>query len=403
MSHSKIVAAIELGTSQIKVLIGEIVDGQSLNIIGRGYSPSIGVKKGEIFSYQKVSKALDEAISEAELNAGIKAESVFLAQSGAHLKGRMSIGTAVVARSDGTVSVDDILRARSEAMRSQAPAGRIFIQHINNPFTLDGKEYIDPVGLQGRSLEGRVWSVLADEAIVKQELNLIYGMNFGVDDMIVSSVASAHILLQEGEKESGSVVIDIGAGTTDYAVYRAGRIVRTGVIPVGGDHITNDLSLGLRMSRKNSEQMKLKFGKALVDQNDKHEKAWLVGDLTIGDRTVLKHAIYRIINARVEEIFEIVRSEILDLINQEVLQSGIVLTGGTSRLPKIVECCKRVIDLPTRLGENPYWIKGQLHEPEWSTTIGLLSFALNHENDEPTQRPSRGIMRKIANILTMNR
>jgi cell division protein FtsA len=399
MSQSKFVAAIELGTSRVKALVGELVDGRSLNILGKGEHETSGVKKGVILNPTGACESVVRALEEAEYTAGAKVDSIYLAQSGGHVKGDIFRGTAVVGSADGRVSMADVERACSEVQRQELPPGRTNIHYIRNHFLLDQREVRDPAGQAGRLLESRFLVVHGDQEIIKENLRLINGIGLKVSEVVLSSIASAYVLLQDSEKDVGSIVIDIGAGTTDFAVYRGGCIVRVGSIPIGGDHITNDLSLGLRLSRKNSEKLKTHFAKAVIDQEDKNERVWLRGDLTIGDRDVLRHALYRIVNARVEEIFQIVYHHCQDLIDEDMMQAGIFLTGGTARLPRITEVCSKVFELPTRIGKPQGWVKGDLCETEWSTPVGVLYFALSHENDQPHRPASRGIFNKVRSIL----
>jgi cell division protein FtsA len=196
------------------------------------------------------------------------------------------------------------------------------------------------------------------------------------------------------EKKIGALVLDIGSGVTDFALYRDGHIVQTGVVPVGGDHLTNDLSLGLRISRKHAERVKLSFGQAMVDAQARSEKVWMVGDKSVGDRYIPRLAICQILEARVEEMFSIVKKRLERLgvlLTPEEVAAGIILTGGTSRLPAIERVAERVFGLPARRAAEPAWLTESLRGPEFSAAVGLLFFALNAPGrNDPKKASGKG-------------
>ena len=219
--------------------------------------------------------------------------------------------------------------------------------------------------------------------------------------MIISSIASGSVLLEESEKENGALVIDIGGGTTDYVLYRKGYIVKTGVVPIGGDHITNDLSIGLRITRKNAEGFKLKDGRAYYQSEDREEKVWLIGDFTIGDRQYPLAAVTKIIEARVSEIFDIIKEQLADadLFEPMDIASGIVLTGGSSRLKGIEEAAHRRFGLEARASEGSQYVNEELRAPEYSTTIGLLNYALTGQEDNQEQAKSPGLIGILSGLF----
>ena len=337
MSQSRVIAAIEIGTSKIVVLLGEIIGDSGLNIIGHSVGSSKGVKKGVITDLDKASDCVHAAILRAEENTQTRIDEVYLAQTGQHLIGNFNLGSSNISASDGFVRRADIDAATEDAKRRSLPDDRIYIHHIQNPFSLDGSPVENPLSKEGRQLQIGYWSVHGDSEAVSDSLRVIRGIDLDVSDMIISSIASGTVLLEESEKENGALVIDIGGGTTDYMLYRKGYIVKTGVVPVGGDHITNDLSIGLRISRKNAEGFKLKDGRAYYQSEDREEKVWLIGDFTIGDRQYPLAAITKIIEARVFEIFDIIKEQLVDadLFEPSDIASGVILTGGTSRLTGI--------------------------------------------------------------------
>mgnify|MGYP001439128505 FL=1 len=401
MSQSRVIAAIEIGTSKIVVLLGEIIGDSGLNIIGHSVGSSKGVKKGVITDLDKASDCVHAAILRAEENTQTRIDEVYLAQTGQHLIGNFNLGSSNISASDGFVRRADIDAATEDAKRRSLPNDRIYIHHIQNPFSLDGNPVENPLSKEGRQLQIGYWSVHGDSEAVSDSLRVIRGIDLDVSDMIISSIASGTVLLEESEKENGALVIDIGGGTTDYMLYRKGYILKTGVVPVGGDHITNDLSIGLRISRKNAESFKLKDGRAYYQSEDREKKVWLIGDFTIGDRQYPLAAITKIIEARVFEIFDIIKEQLVDsdLFEPSDIASGVILTGGSSRLTGIEEAAHRRFGLEARASEGSQYVSEELRAPEYSTAIGLLHYALTGQENNQEQVKSSGLMRRIVGLF----
>lgn len=404
MSDSRVVGAVEIGTTKVVVLLGEIIDDEGLNIIGHSICSSKGVKKGEIQDLNAASDCVHATIMKAEDNANSRIDEVYLAQTGSHLVGNFNVGTTNVSSSDNIVSKTDIEQAKEDAKRRKLPPSRTYIHHIQNPFSLDGKPVDNPLSSEGRQLQVGYWSVHGDSARVSNSLRVIKGIDLDVSDMIISSIASGAVLLEDSEKDNGALVVDIGGGTTDYVLYRKGYIVKTGVIPVGGDHITNDLSIGLRVGRKSAEEFKVKNGRAYYDSADRDEKVWLFGDLTIGDREYPLAAITKIIEARVSEIFTIIKEQLqeAELYEPADIASGVVLTGGSSQLAGIDESVRRNLGLEARVSEGPLGVAADLRSPAYSTALGLLHYALTGQEDKQQAAKTGGILRRLTGLLNFD-
>ena len=378
MGHSKIVGAIEIGTSKIAIIIGEISSGTSLNIIGNYSVQSSGVKKGVIEDLQATGQIVHNAIVQAENEAGTEIEEIYLAHTGQHLAGVFNLGTTNVGAPNGVITKADVEKAKEDARRPQLPEGRSFIHYIQNPFSVDGVKVENPIHMQGKRLQVGFWAIHADNKILQDSLRVIMGIPLVVEDVIVSSIASGNALLQDSEKKAGALVIDIGGGTTDFALYKDGYVVYTGVIPVGGDHISNDLSLGLRTSVQLADSLKLREGLATHAKQNSDTSTWLVGNQSIGDRKIPLISVNKIVESRIKELFELIREELEDakLYNPSEIGTGAVLTGGTSRIEGIEVIAEKVLDLKCIKGESSWNIAKDLNVPEYSTTLGLLLFAL---------------------------
>lgn len=402
MSQSKVVGAVEIGTSKISILMGEITDSSKLNIIGHISCTSKGVKKGVITDIKAASDCVHAAIMAVEESARARIDEVYLAQTGSHLQGDFNLGTTTVSASDSVVRTADIEEAKKDAKRRRLENSRTYIHHIQNPFRIDGREVDNPLSKQGGRLEVGYWSVHGDSQAVSDNLRVIRGIDLDVSDIIISSIASGSVLLEDSEKENGTLVIDIGGGTTDFVLYRKGYIVLTGVVPVGGDHITNDLSIGLRIGRKSAEEVKLKNGRAYSESEDRNETVWLYGDLSIGDREYPLDAITKIIEARVSEIFEIIKQTLdeRNLLVPGSIASGVVITGGTSHLKGIDATANHVFGMDVRSSAGPQNVVKELKAPEYSTVLGLLHYALTGQDSAPSRPKSNGFLRRISNMLS---
>ncbi len=398
---SKIIGAVEIGTSKAKALVGEVSEDGSLSIVGMASRPNEGMRKGEIVDFRKAAAAVHAALEEAEKMSGTTVDSVYLAQTGAHLSGQMLRGSAFVASADNRVAVDDLNRASSEAKMRQPETGRSYVHHVRTPIVLDQKVVDDPVGMLGKKIDVGYWSIDGDDQAIRSALHVISNYSLEVDDLILSSIASATMVAGPDLRRAGSLVIDLGAGVTDLVVYRQGYVAYTGVIPVGGDHVTGDLSMGLRILEPYAEKLKIEHGKASPDPSDDGEDIWIIGNKTIGDRSVSRRAISDVIHVRVVELFEIIRKELGSLLDEKELRGGILLTGGASQMPGIEQVASKVLGLPVRKAGFPPGIEPELAQPENATVMGLLHYGM-HDHNLPGQKRDEaqtGFLGKLASTL----
>jgi cell division protein FtsA len=397
ISRTKFIGAVEIGTSKVSVLIGELSQG-SLHIIGVGECQSRGVIKGAVADFRAASEAAHTALMAAEQNAGVRIDEVYLAQTGGHLDGFYNEASVNVSAADNLVSAPDIDTVCRLAKAKNLPEGRMVVHHLRRPFRLDGRSVPEPEHLVGQRLEVGYWTVHGQEGKIADNIHVIRGFNIRVAELILSSLASGAMLAGAEDKQNGVLVVDIGAGTTDYALYRDGCAQVTGVVPVGGGHLTNDLSLGLRVTEGQAEKLKLRFGRGTVATKDRAEKVWLNGDFAIGDRQVPRHTIEQITAARTAEIFEVVRKKLGAAFSPEKTAAGLILTGGTAKLPGIDEAAARVFGVPARLGEAPGWVAENLRDPGFSSVLGLLHYGLSARAEMAPSRSrprAPGWMRKL--------
>lgn len=393
MSTSNIIVAIDIGTSKTVVLIAEVWTGRRPNIIGLGELPTQGMRKGVITDLTALKTVVHEAIHMAESSAGgIHVKSAYLSLSGDHLSGQRSIGTATVSAANGRVSASDIQRAQLEAKRREFPPGRVSVHYIRQPYFLNGEMRPNPLGMMGQHLEASFWSVDADETHVRELLHVPVGYGLRVADLIISSMASGVMVVDDAMKQHGVLVVDIGAGTTDFVLYRKGYVICTGVLPIGGEHITNDLCLGLRVNPASAEKIKRDFGSAVLREEDANHTIWRDGDQSIGDRKFYVKSINQIINARVDELFGFLKRRLGDRLNREDVAAGVVLTGGTAYLREIDQAAFQALGVEARIGEYPEWVMDSLARPEYSTALGLLHFGQLGQERDTRPQPPRGML-----------
>lgn len=403
MPRNNLVAAIDIGTTKTVVLIGEILPGRRLNIIGLGERPSTGLRKGEIYDMTAAKEVVHRAFSDAESSAGVVGEvrHAYVSLTGTHIEGRRYVGSASVA--SGRVSREDIERAKNDAKRRKTANDRFVVHYVRQPYFLDTKILANPENMSGRRLEVSYWTIDAARNRLEEVLHIPNDMGVHADDLIVSSLASASMVADETMKRNGVLVVDIGGGTTDYALYYGGFVVQTGVLPVGGDHITNDLALGLRVSHADAEEIKLKLARAYTADDDEHATVLFQrgGNSAIGGREFHRRSINAIVEARTDEIFRIIRNRLGRFGEPDRVAAGAVITGGSALLNGVADCAARGLGLNTVIGQNPDWVSESLAGPRYSTALGLLQYALLGREDQPGSGATAraGILQGLRKLL----
>jgi cell division protein FtsA len=396
-SKTRFIGAVEIGTSKTIALIGEFA-GRELAIIGYGECPSRGVVKGTVVDYKAASDCTHYALESAERSAGERIDYIFLAQTGGHLEGFYNEASVTVKSADNMVSQVDIDMVCGLATAKELPQGRMVVHNIRRPFRLDGRVVPgSPEHLVGRRLDAGYWIVHGQENKLADNIHVIRGYNLSVRELILSSLASGHMITTSEERQNGILAIDMGAGTTDFVLYREGGPFVTGVVPVGGAHMTNDLALGLRLTEGQAEKLKLHHGRAMISPGGKTEKVWLDGNFAIGDRQFPRHTIEQILSARAWEVFEVVKKKLGTSYSPENCVAGVVLTGGCSKLPGIAECAAKVFGVPAHLGEAPSTVSENLRDPGYNTALGLLYYGLSSQAgpSATAQKKKTGLLQKI--------
>jgi cell division protein FtsA len=401
-SRNTFIGAVEIGTAKITVLVGEYT-GRELAIIGRGECSSHGVIKGTVVDYKAASDSTHSALEQAERDAGERIDRVFLAQTGGHLEGFYNEAAVNVKASDNMIDPGDVRTVCDLAKSKELPAGRMVVHNIRRPFRVDGRLVPgSPDNLVGQRLEVGYWTVHGQEQRLADNIHVIRGFNLEVRELVLASLASGHMVTSAEERQHGVLAIDIGAGTTDFVLYRDGAPHTTGVVPVGGTHLTNDISIGLRLTEGQAEKLKLRFGRAMVQTKDKAQKVWLDGNFAIGDRQFPQQAIEQITSARAWELLEVVRKKLGSSFSPDTCAAGVVLTGGTAKLAGIADAAAKIFGVPAHLGEAPNWVSENLRDPGYHTALGLLYYGVSSPLEKPA--PARrggsfltGVKRLFAN------
>jgi cell division protein FtsA len=397
-SRTRYIGAVEIGTSKIAVLIGELSPGRSVHLIGYAECQSHGVTKGVITNSKMAGDATHSALVQAEQNAGVKVEEVYLAQSGGHLDGFFNSGTVNVSAADNLVGDRDVQSVCDIAMRKDLPAGRSIVHYLRHPFVLDDRMVgPTPHDLNGRRLGVSYWVVHGHEGRISDGIQIITSFNLPVKELVLSSLASGTMMTSAVDRQNGVLVIDIGGGTTDYVLYQHGCPRVAGVVGVGGSHLTNDLALGLRVTEGQAEKIKLRNGRATTLTRDKNDRVWLNGDYSIGDRQFPRQAIETILAARTREIFEVVRKKLGGHYQPDQCIAGVVLAGGTAKLPGLAEAAAAVFEVPAAVGEMRAGVDSSMRDPARATVLGLLHYGLQaRPNAEPAvPRRGRGLIRRF--------
>ncbi len=396
ISRTKYIGAVEIGTSKISVLIGDITNRRSLTIIGLGECASRGVIKGVVVDFKAASEAAHSAMLQAERSAGVRIDQVYLAQTGGHIDGFANDGEVRVSAANNMVSDIDINTACNIARNRQLPPGRMIVQRLRRPFVLDGRLVPDPDSLVGNRLKVSYFMVHGLESKIADNIHVIRGFNVQVSELILSSLASGIVVTSPGDRQHGVLVLDIGAGATDYVLYRDGMAQVAGVVPVGGAHLTNDLALGLRLTEGQAEKLKLRYGRATVATRSREEKVWLNGDFAIGDRQFPKQTIEQITSARAREILEVVRKKLGTALEPERTGAGVVITGGVSKLPGIADAAGQVFGIPAHVAEGPTGMDDKVKDPGFSTVLGLLNYGLTDRAEVPAPaRKGQNLIKKL--------
>jgi cell division protein FtsA len=372
-----IIAGLEIGTSKICVVVGEQGADGMLNIIGLGQSRSRGVRKGEIIDPAQVEEDLRAAMFEAEQMADVEIRSVFLGVTGGHIRGFNNRGVHPVVSADREIAQDDVEDVVKNAKAINLPAENTVVHAVRQHFYVDGQEGVtNPVGMLGARLEVDMHVIHGNANRLQNAIRLVRATSLEVDDVVFNGIAASLALLTNEQKELGALVVDIGGGTTEYVVFYDGVIRHSGVLAVGGDHVSNDLAFGLKVPLSRAEKLKMEFGAALVNDSVKGQTISLTNELGLELKRINHEHLQKIMSLRFEEIFQLIAQELESAGLTDYLRAGVILCGGSTRVPGIVSLAENVFQMNVSIGHACGFsgLTVALDQPEFAAAIGLVRY-----------------------------
>lgn len=396
MKSHDVIVGLDVGTTKVTCIVGERT-AEGVDVVGVGTARSTGLRKGVVINIEETTRSIGDAVREAERMSGMAVRSVFTGISGGHIRGFNSHG--IVAVSDDEISHDDVARVIDAAKAVAIPLDREVLHILPQEYVIDDQDGIrEPTGMHGVRLEARVHIVTSAASSARNVVRCANHAGLEVEAIVLQQLASAEATLTQDEKDLGVCLVDIGGGTADIAVFSDGAIVHTSVLPLGGNHVTNDIALGMRTPQQEAERLKRDHGSALVAEVDPKE---LIQVPSVGGREprpLSRQILCEIIEARVEEIFRLVKAEIRQSGYEELIASGVVLTGGTSRLSAIEDVAEDVLGLPIRCGE-PSGVTGMVDRvdtPEFATAVGLIRHGASHSERRSLRAHDSGIFTRAT-------
>ena len=386
----KLIVGLDIGTSKVLAIVGEISPTGEVEIVGVGYHPSRGMKKGVVVNIESTVQSIQRAVEEAELMAGCQIHSVFAGIAGSHISSFNSHG--IVAIKDKEVGPGDVERVIEAARALAIPADQKVLHILPQEFIIDKQEGIrEPIGMSGVRLEAKVHIVTGAVSAAQNIIKCIRRCGLEVDDIILEQLASSMSVLNDDEKELGVCIVDIGGGTTDISVFTDGAIRHTAVIPIAGDQVTNDIAVALRTPTQNAEDIKKKYGCALTQlaHRDDAIEVPSVGDRP--PRKLSRQTLAEVVEPRIEELYGLIQAELRRSGFEDVLGSGIVLTGGSAKMEGMVDLAEEIFHMPVRLGVPQYvgGLKGVVQNPIFATGVGLVLYGAKSRSGSQYGAPPR--------------
>jgi len=379
VQDKKMIVGLDIGTSKVVAIVGEIGPEGQIEIVGIGSHPSKGMKKGVVVNIESTVQSIQRAVEEAELMAGCQIHSVYVGIAGSHIRSLNSHG--IVAIKDREVYAHDLERVIDAAQAVAIPADQKILHILPQEYVIDNQEGIkEPLGMSGVRLEAKVHLVTCAVNAAQNIEKCIRRCGLEVEEIILEQLASSYSVLTDDERELGVCLVDIGGGTTDIAIFTDGSIRHTGVIPIAGDQVTNDIAMALRTPTQHAEEIKIRYACALTQLAGADEtiKVPSVGDRA--PRDLSRQALAEVVEPRYDELFTLVQAELRRSGYEDKVPAGVVLSGGTSKMEGVVELAEEIFHMPVRVG-YPQSVKGLndiVRNPIYATSVGLLLYGAEH-------------------------
>ncbi len=387
----ELIVGLDIGTSKIVAVVAEIAQDGGLNVLGVGAQEARGLSRGVVVYIEETVQTISKVIQEVELMADCKVKDVYTGIAGSHIRSFNSNG--MVAIKDKEVTPGDVDRVIETARAMPIPAEQEILHILTQEFVIDGQDGIrEPIGMSGMRLEVKVHIVTGAISAAQNIVKCVRRCGLDVNDLILQPLASSYAVLSEDEKDLGVCLIDIGGGTTDIAVWAQGAIRHTAVIPIAGNQVTNDIAMALRTPTRDAEDIKRRSGCALADLANPEEVIEVAGVDDRPSRKLSRRALADVIQPRVEELFEMVQAELRRSGYENVLSSGIVITGGSASMPGMIELGEEIFHMPVRLGEPKYSgpLVDVIKSPRYATAFGLILEAYNQRKRGQQVREKQG-------------
>ncbi|ACB84890.1 cell division protein FtsA [Natranaerobius thermophilus] len=402
MTTKNLITGLDIGTTHVRVIVGEMGNGDNINIVGIGTSISEGLKNGGIVDLDKTTEAIVNAVEQAERMAGVELESTFVGIIGSHIQLIENSGVVAVSSDDKEITEEDVQRAVQAAKVIALPPDREIIDVIPRQFIVDGYDGIrDPVGMLGVRMEIEALVVAGKSTSIHNMLRCVTRAGLDVDGLVLNSMANAEAILTKDEQELGVAVVDIGGGTTEIGIFRNGNLQKLDVINIGGNFITNDISVGLKTPTEEAEQLKIKHGIALSEVTEAEEYLEIA---QVGEKEPIQISaieLSNIVEPRVQEIFALVNKKLADMgYDEKSLPAGVVITGGVTKLKGVQTIAETELGLNVRIGEPK--LLG-VNNPIYSTGVGIINYVTKNNlyprEQESTNSQLTGFFGKVKNWL----
>ena len=399
------IVALDIGTNKVAAIIANVNEREELEIIGIGTHQSRGLKKGVVVNIDSTVQSIQRAIEEAQLMAGCSVDAVYAGIAGSHIRSLNSHG--IVAIRDREVFAQDIERVIDAAKAMAIPADQKILHVLPQEFIIDTQEGVkEPLGMSGVRLEAKVHMVTCAVNAAQNIEKCIERCGLAVNGVILEQLASSYSVLSDDERDLGVCIVDIGGGTTDIAIFTNGAIRHTAVIPIAGDQVTNDIAMALRTPTQNAEDIKIRYACALTQLAKADEVIKVPGVGEKPERELSRQTLAEVLEPRYDELFRLVQAELRRSGFEDLIASGIVLTGGGAKMEGLIELAEEIFHMPVSLGapRNVAGLKDIVRNPVFATSVGLLQYGLDQEKERPSKRSSRksSMFAKVKSFFTEN-
>ncbi len=401
MAKSTIYAGLEIGTHKICVVVGEAKRGGAIKILGVGQAPSRGVRKGEIVDFETVQTCLNDALVRAEDRSDVMIRNVFLGVSGSHIQSLNNRGCYRLPEDQTEITEDDVEEAKEIARNVSIPQQNVFLHSVTRQYIVDGVEGVrQPIGLEGRLLEADYHIIHGIRGRIQNAIRCVRQIPLEVEDVVFNPVAAAQVVLTREAKAQGALMIDFGAGTCDYVLYEDGMITASGCVPLGGDHITNDVAMALQIPNGRAERLKVEEGSVLYQDVPESEMLSIEDETGLVLGEVQRAFLNEVMHLRTREILEHVKACCDEHLSR--IGAGVFLTGGVSLMPGIETIAQDVFGVKvTRAGSAPVsGITSTFENPQFSAPIGLIRYAQILDSEKPYLSPLKRLGRRMQELLS---